>query len=59
VVKEQDSPTVEELIEAIMSKLNANKDVLRKGLDSGTLEWDLVNRGINKGKFNVKLRPRL
>ena len=50
-----ETPSAEALIEAILRKLKANHEVLTKSLTSGTLEWDLTN----KGKFNVKLRPRI
>jgi hypothetical protein len=54
-VRRDERPSVEELVEAILRKLNANKDVLARSLDGGSLDWDWTRNGV----FRVKLKPRI
>jgi hypothetical protein len=54
-MNESDVPEVAELIKAILSKLEANKDVLRRSIDGGAIEWDWTTNRV----FKVRLKPRL
>jgi hypothetical protein len=51
----EDRPSVEQLIEAITRKLNANKDVIGRSLEGGSIDWDWTRNGA----FRVKLKPRI
>ena len=55
LMNQPDSSDVGELIEAIIRKLQANKDVLSKSLEGGSVEWDWTRNGV----FRVKLKPRI
>jgi len=45
----------EDLIEAILRKLRANKDILGRSMESGTIEWDWTRNQ----QLRIRLRPRL